>query len=64
MSRDINYNILKGSMEDIEEFLDDEELPAGPKIQKMKKKKKFDDGTSPKDVKKKIKTVIRETEKE
>lgn len=62
MSRDINYNSLKGDIEDIEEILLDEEI-ATQKIQKIKKKKRFDDGTMAKDVHKKIKTINRNNTK-
>ena len=62
MPRPINYNAFKGNIDDLEDLLLDEvEIP---KVQKIKKKKKFDDGTTLKDVPKKIKTIVRETEKE
>lgn len=62
MPRPINYNAFKGNIDDLEDLLLDEvEIP---KVQKIKKKKKFDDGTTLKDVPKKIKVIVRETEKE
>ncbi len=64
MSRSINYNTLKGNVEDLEELLDEDEDIVIPKVQKIKKKKRFDDGTLPKESNKKIKNIVRDTEKE
>jgi len=44
MSRDLNYNTLRGSVDDIEDILLEDEVII-PKVQKIKKKKRFDDGT-------------------
>ena len=63
MSRSINYNTLKGDAEDLEEILLEEEIVI-PKVEKIKKKKRFDDGTLPKVAPKKVKSIVRETEKE
>ena len=63
MSRSINYNTLKGNIEDLEELLLEDEVVI-PKKEKIKKKKRFDDGTLLKEAPKKIKSIVRETEKE
>jgi len=63
MSRNINYNTWKGDCEDIRELLEDEEDNIET-VQKIKKRKRFDDGTLVKDFHKKVKTIERETEKE
>lgn len=63
MSRSINYNTFKGNVEDLEELLLEDEIVI-PKVEKIKKKKKFDDGTLPKVPLKKVKSIVRETEKE
>jgi len=58
MARSINYNTIKGSVDDIlEEFIEEmEEEILEPKIVKInKKKKRFDDGTLPNSKDKKIK---------
>jgi hypothetical protein len=62
MSRSINYNTFKGDIEDLEELLLEDEIITS-KVEKIKKKKRFDDGTLPKAISKKVKDVIRETEK-
>ena len=63
MSRSINYNALKGDVEDLEELLlENEEVL--PRVEKIKRKKRFDDGTLPKVAPKKVKSIVRETEKE
>lgn len=59
MSRDINYNTLKGNMEDIEEIILEEEI-IPERIHKIKKKKRFDDGTPIKGNNKKFKNINRE----
>jgi len=63
MSRSINYNTFKGSIEDIEEILLEDEVVI-PKVERIKRKKKFDDGTSAKSSSKKNKNINRKTEKE
>lgn len=63
MPRSINYNTLKGDVEDLEELLLEDEVVI-PKVEKIKKKKRFDDGTLLKKTPKKIKNIVRETEKE
>ncbi len=63
MSRSINYNTLKGNVEDLEELLLEDEIVI-PKKEKIKKKKRFDDGTLMKEAPKKFKSIVRETEKE
>jgi hypothetical protein len=62
MSRSINYNTFKGDIEDLEELLLEDEIITS-KVEKIKKKKRFDDGTLPKAISKKVKDVIRKTEK-
>lgn len=63
MPRSINYNTLKGDVEDLEELLLEDEVVI-PNVEKIKRKKKFDDGTLPKVAPKKVKSIVRETEKE
>lgn len=63
MSRPINYNTLKGNIGDLEEFLLEDEIVI-PKKEKIKKKKRFDDGTLLKEAPKKIKNIVRVTETE
>ena len=53
MSRSINYNQFVGDVDEIEDLLEDKDIP---KVKKIKnKKKRFDDGTSVKHNKKKNK---------
>lgn len=60
MSRSVNYNTLKGYVEDIEEFIENEnEDSIMSTVQKIKKKKRFDDGTPIKNASKKVKPTIR-----
>jgi hypothetical protein len=62
MSRSINYNTFKGDIENLEELLLEDEIITS-KVEKIKKKKRFDDGTLPKAISKKVKDIVRETEK-
>ena len=68
MSRSINYNAFIGEVEDLEELedvlLEKDGSVKLPRLQKIGKKKWFDDGTRTKEIHKKIKTVVRKTEKE
>ena len=68
MARPVNYNSFKGEVDDLDEIedilLEKNNAVKQTRIQKIGKKKWFDDGTRTKEIHKKTKSVVRESEKE